>query len=603
MKQSALSPLVGFILVMGIFSGILLVVFSLLPFETWSKAFDGIAPDGRFESFTLVRFQVWLKVVRSFGVFLFLFFAGALIFPQKFHALVKTGRGWNDAFWRELKGDARVIWTEAQSGIKSRSDILIILLVVVVAVVVRMSNLFIPMEHDEAYNYNAFASFPLWYVISDYHVPNNHVLLTIVVNILTGLFGNHLWVMRIPTFIAGVYMIPAGYWLAKRLYDKETAVVSAVFIALFPILVKYSVLARGYAIIGLLTLLILSIGDYVRGNRNRFAWLILVILSALGFYTVPIMLIPFGALYAWLLMSLLFGDIESYRSKMDFIKFYLTGGVLIGLSTGILYSPILLNPSNRLFENKFIAPLGWDEYPSAIWFRLQNTWVDWVSAIPDWLVVLGVSGVLFGLVFHKRINRHKFPLQAAFVVSILSFMILRRPDMETRMWTFIAAPLLIWSAGGLIGFMKAVSACFGMDWQPDRVFSRLILTISLIYSVYIIPTIPARWQAKGSVESAVIYLKDRLQPGDTVSISPAFTPQVRYYFDLYDIPLSFLRPSVKLERAYVFVRSVNWSASAGDTLEAVAPRNNQGFLAIDPATARDILQYEDLALYECYPLP
>lgn len=589
--------------ILGLLFGALLVAISLMPYELLADAVGGIAPDGRVESFTAARFEAWAGFIRAAGISLVFLLAGILLFPQRADALFEIGRAWSGRVWKQVRADAQAFWWETRQEVGSRIEILLILFVTLMAVVIRMADLFIPMEHDEAYTYNAFASFPLWHVISDYHLPNNHVLLTIFISLLNSLFGNHLWLFRLPSLIAGACMVPAAYWLAKRLYDRETAVLSAVFVAFFPILVKYSVLVRGYVFVSLFTLWILSIGDYVRTNRNYFGWLVLAVLSALGFYAIPIMLFPFGALYLWLLMSCIAGDTESYRSTWDFLKFYLAGGISAAFLTVILYSPILLNPSNRLLGNKFIAPVGWDEYPSAIWFRLQNAWADWTSTIPNWLIVLGVAGVLLSLVFHRKINRHKVPLQVAFLLWIVFLVVARRPDMETRMWTFLAAPLLIWSAGGLVGSLKLAFSRFGQNWQFGRFFSGTVLAVSLVYTVSILPSIPARWQAKGSVENSVIVLKDRLREGDMVATSAVFVPQLRYYFELYGVPLTYLRQPEQLERAFVLVRSVDGSAAAGDTLEVVAPRNAQGQLAVDPSTADILLQFEDLTLFECFPAP
>lgn len=591
------------LVVFGLLFGVFLVIVSLLSYEVTADLIGRLAPDGRVESFTPVRFEVWTGFFRVAGIVVTLIFSAALLFPRKFGAVLDAGQDWVRGGWGQVRADAQAFWRGTRQGSGNRGEALTVLIIVLMAVVVRMADLFIPMEHDEAYTYNAFASYPLWHVVSDYHLPNNHVLLTIFVSMLNSLFGNHLWLFRIPSLIAGACMIPAAYWLAKRFYDQETAVLGAVFVAFFPILVKYSVLARGYVFVSLFTLLIFWVGDHVRTNRDRFGWLLLAVLSALGFYAVPIMLFPFGALYVWLLMSCMVGDIASYRSTWDFLKFYLVGGISAAFLTVILYSPILLNPSNRLFENSFIAPVGWDEYPAAIWFRLRNTWADWTNTIPDWLVILGVAGVLLSLVFHRKINNHKIPLQAAFLLWIIGFVIVRRPDMETRMWTFLAAPSLIWSAGGLVGSLKLMFNRFGGNWQTAKIISGAVLAVSLVYTASIVPTIPARWQAKGSVESSVVLLRDVLREGDMVSTSAAFVPQLRYYFGLYGIPLTYLRQPERFERAFVLVRSVEGSAAAGDTLEAVAPKNAQGQPAIDLSTARVLLQFDDLVLFECRPSP
>ena len=47
---------------------------------------------------------------------------------------------------------------------------------------------------------------------------------------------------------------------------------SSILVAVFPTLVKFSVFARGYIIVALITLLLFTLGDYVRVAKNRFAF-------------------------------------------------------------------------------------------------------------------------------------------------------------------------------------------------------------------------------------------------------------------------------------------------------------------------------------------
>jgi 4-amino-4-deoxy-L-arabinose transferase-like glycosyltransferase len=458
------------------------------------------------------------------------------------------------------------------------------------------------MEFDEAYLYNAFASHSLWHVITDYHVPNNHVFLTIIVNFLVHVFGNHLWLMRLPSLLAGVLMVPFGYFTARRLYGINVGILSGVFISFFPILVKYSVLIRGYAIISLLTLLIILVGDYVRENKNRFAWMVFIVFCVTGFYTVPIMLFPVGAIYIWLLLSLVVHDVYSYVTPFEFLKYYIVSGIYVVLVTSLLYIPILLNPSNHLFGNKFVAPISWDIYPSAIYLRLQETWSDWVNVIPGWFVFLGVVGLIASFVLYKRIDTHRVPLQVAFLIWILGYSLIQRPDMETRMWVFFAAPLLIWSSSGLNGLLEIVSS-YMKNWQLDKMFAIGILIVSVIFAGLLIPSIPERWAEKGSVENVVIYLKDNIREGDVVVTSNAFKAQLQYYLGLYEIPLKLLQSSSSFDRAFILVRSVGGSPDAGDTLDKVAPKGEDGSSLVNVNSSRIVQRYDDLVLYESYPVP
>ena len=77
----------------------------------------------------------------------------------------------------------------------------------------------------------------LFAAATDYHLPNNHVFHSILVYFSTRIFGIQPWAVRLPAFTAGVLLVPAAYWLAKRLYDRWTALGAALLVAWFPPLI------------------------------------------------------------------------------------------------------------------------------------------------------------------------------------------------------------------------------------------------------------------------------------------------------------------------------------------------------------------------------
>lgn len=603
MRKSTLMLFVRVILQAGALLGALLIVVSLLPYETLASLLNKLAADGKLDSFTQAGYQAFSRWSLLVGIVLIVLECTLLIWwtctREHVGKLIFRLRNFN----RLLRRDAPVLFRDFSPALMSNSDIWLVCGLVLLALVVRLANLFIPIEFDEAYTYNAFASRSLWHTITDYHMPNNHVLSTIFINIVVHLVGNQLWMLRVPSLVVGVFMIPVCYLLARRLYGKDAAALGSLFVAVFPVIVKFSVLARGYILISLCTVMIFLLGDYVRENKNRLAWLLLIVFSALGLYTIPIMLYSFGALYVWLFLAWLFGDTATYRTRFDFLKYWLAGGVTTTFLTIALYLPIFLNKSNPLAKNQFLTPVGWDAYSSLIWLKLKDTWLDWTSPIPGWMVSIGVFGLLLSLMLHHKIARQKIPTQAAFFVWMVGFIVLRRPIMEVRMWTFLAAPLLIWSAGGLMGALKMLLGHLNVKWQPSPIYSNVILVFVLVLSVSTLRTIPERWAQKGNIENAVLYLKSHLKAGDLVAASTAFRPQLQYYFVIYEIPSTYLRSSGTFDRAFVLVRSVARSANAGDTLEMVAPRTAVNVPAIDMATAKVVQQYEDLTLYESYPYP
>lgn len=603
MKKQTLILFVHFMLIINILLGVLLVGVAFISYDVLASLLNRIAIDGRLDFFTKARYQIVSGFIRPIGISLIIIAGILLNWWPTVRENISMLFSRLSSFKYLLGRDAKILIKDFSPAGKDQGDLTLISGIMFLAVAMRLANLFIPLEFDEAYTYNAFASWSLWHTISDYHMPNNHVFLTIFINILVHLFGNQQWLLRLPSFVFGILMIPACYLLAKRLYGKEAAILSTLFVAVFPVIVKFSVLARGYIIVSFCTVMIFLLGDYVRENKNRMAWLMLVGFSAMGFFTIPIMLYSFGALFVWLFLVLIFNDITSYRTKVDFIKYLLAGGVASVLLTIALYLPIFLNKSNPLDKNQFLTPLGWDVYPVVIWLKLKETWVDWTALIPGWMTFFGVLGLILSIALHNKIAKQKIPTQIPCFIWIVGFIIIRRPIMEVRMWTFLAAPLLIWSAGGLVGMVKLAFGYLDVKRQPARVFSNVILAFVLVLGMWSLWTIPERWKQRGSVENTVIYLKSHLREGDVVATSNAFKPQLKYYFLIYNIPLTYMRRTGPFDRVFVLVRSVNGSAEAGDTLELVAPRSTSDLPAINLATAQVMQQYEDITLYEGYPYP
>ncbi len=576
-----------------------MVLISIQSFVTMESLFSDISEDGHFESFTSDRFQTARGPIRWAGLCLGVF-SGFMFFRwersrEYFHRLFTAIKEFAILF----RQDAWFFFHSVRDGWarQSRVELLALGGLMLAAIVLRFSQLNAPLLADEAYTYNAFASGSLWQTVSDYHLPNNHVLLSIMINILTHLFGNHVWLIRLPTMVAGVLMVPAGYVLARKLYGRSAAFLSAALITVFPILIMYSVWARGYGIISLVTLLILIIGDDVGKNKNRFAWFLLIILSTAGFYTVPIMLFPFGALYLWLFLSWAVGDLGAYRSRLDFIGYWLTTGFASALLTVFLYVPILITDYDRFFHNQFIAPVGWNELPASLADGLRMMWLDWTSAIPGWIIMIGTAGLIASLVLHKKISRQRIPLPIAFLVWIVALIVIRRPDMNARSWLFLAAPLLIWSAGGIAGLLELISASFRRKVHLAEIVAGVVVISVFVSGVLAIPGIPARWSRKSGIETAVLYLKDNLREGDIVNASSNSLSIIRYYFNVYDIPLDYVRRSGKFQRAFLAV------SRESDSPETLAPVDGAKRPLINLATARIILQLDGLTIYECYPAP
>src|SRR3954452_7686344 len=113
------------------------------------------------------------------------------------------------------------------SGEDSRLETAALIAIVVVGVAVRLGFLSRPMQLDEAYTYNEYASKPILDGLSWYTLPNNHLLNTLLVHVSTVTFGNEPWAVRLPAFVAGVLLIPATFAMVARLCGRPPATATA----------------------------------------------------------------------------------------------------------------------------------------------------------------------------------------------------------------------------------------------------------------------------------------------------------------------------------------------------------------------------------------
>src|SRR5919206_3699501 len=105
-----------------------------------------------------------------------------------------------------------------------------------------------PMRYDEAITYNEFASRPLYYGLSFYPEPNNHLLNTLLVHLTSGLLGSEPWVLRLPALLAGILLVPATYALGGLLGSRAVGLLAASLVAASSYLIEYSTNARGYTL-------------------------------------------------------------------------------------------------------------------------------------------------------------------------------------------------------------------------------------------------------------------------------------------------------------------------------------------------------------------
>jgi hypothetical protein len=521
-------------------AGICLLALSFSAYTSLQKIAGVFAADHNAHPFTLAFYsQAVLPTRLAGGVVLLLAAAcwAARAATQRWLAALITAasrihqRYWSDAslFWRDVirAGLTRITrWEWVYLGSA-----------VLFAAACRLPLLNGPMQHDESYTVIAFASRSLWTAISDYHLPNNHVFHTILVHFSIAIFGNQPWSVRIPAFLAGILTIPAIYFLAKRLYGRRTAILAAGLASPAGVLAAYATDARGYAFIILFTLAAALLAADLVTRKNWMGWSLFILTSALGFYTIPIFLFPFGILLTWLVFETISGDaLPAYANRLTFLKYLAAAGLAVIVLTGLFYTPILAQSGVKsLFGNSFIGSSQLKEYPSRVIESVNQTWSEWMNTFPPLFGIFCLLGLAFSFFpFEKK--RYQTHLALASAVFIAAELGLHRPGLATKLWVFLFPLGIIWVSAGWAGLASRLGRAVP---DPKRfALAAALLTVTALMALNITRftrVLPAWFAPPGPNEATALEIQGLLQPGDIVITGSPADAAVMYYLEIHGV--------------------------------------------------------------------
>lgn len=518
------------------------------------------------------------------------------------HTLLSRAR-WQKAIScgaQRLAEDAAALWAWVRAVPLTRGEALALGMLVCAALLVRVVRLNAPMQYDEAYTVVAFASRPLTAVVSDYHLPNNHIFHSLLVHFAIRLVGMQPWAVRLPALFAGLLLLPAAYALARTHYNRHAALIMAGLTAYLPLLVDYSVTVRGYSLLQLLTCLLFLLGGYLLGRRSALGWALITLLAALGFYTVPVMLYPFGGVWLWLFFSAALGEAKpAYGSFWRFGICLLAFGAGTAALTALCYLPVILvSGSDALLRNPFVAPMGWDALMEALPGGVGTAWAQWVKEVPPWLTAALVAGVALSLPLHRRVCRFRLPLQVVLPLWMTAVTLAQRPQPIPKIWLSLVPLFLLWAAGGWAGALNALRGWIG----ARGVHAAVAVVLALLMLLTVLQTLPSLgdWNAKSELEQAVIYLAGRVEEGDIIIADYPIDPQVGYYARLHGIPDVHWRKYVHrpYRRAFILVDPVQ-----EQTLESVLAHRAPQTYPLDTSRLEPLLQVGGIQIYQGFAAP
>jgi hypothetical protein len=251
-----------------------------------------------------------------------------------------------------------------------------------------------PMRNDEAETFIRFVNrgfLNLFY----YPIPNNHVLHTLLVKASTLIWGISPASIRFPAYLAGIGSILLTFCLCRSL--NKSGLLASVAVSVFPYLILYSSMARGYSLLVFLTIALAFIGVQLSKKEPTVAGaMILSSIAALGMLTMPSMLFPIAGIYCWLFCLFL---LKRYAFRIILSKFVAPCSLFTIFFTIVLYTPVILasNGIESIVANKYVQSDLWPEFIRQVIPHFQATISDFFRDIPAVVVYICIALVILGI--------------------------------------------------------------------------------------------------------------------------------------------------------------------------------------------------------------
>lgn len=248
-----------------------------------------------------------------------------------------------------------------------------------------------PFHIDSMYSYLFFVDRGVAAVLFWYPEPNNHILYNLLCwpLYIAGLPAEI--VMRTPAWLCGglQWIVLVG-WLKSRL-DKQNhliicPVMAYVFLNYWQMYLGFT--GRGYLLQSMLFVMCLPIIDRLQNQpKDRMTHLLLIMVVALGFYTIPTFLYAWICLWPVLILFV-------WRNNLALFLRHL---VMTGSLVALLYLPVMIiNGPEALLANKWVARLTFSEWLAgfgAYWLDWQNE--CWGFGIGSVLTLLLTAALIF----------------------------------------------------------------------------------------------------------------------------------------------------------------------------------------------------------------
>ncbi|UCC91517.1 MAG: glycosyltransferase family 39 protein [Candidatus Aenigmatarchaeota archaeon] len=412
--------------------------------------------------------------------------------------------------------------------IKDKLHVLLFVIILILSIGFRLVYLDQPMKHDEAATFNNFASKSMFQISVDYYSSNNHIFHSIFVHLSYLLFGKDEIFIRFPAFIFGILSILSIYFLARKILDRNVALLSMLLLSVSQFFINYSSEARGYTLAVFLSILtVYFIFEALKTEKLKF-WLISAVLVSLTMYTIPSMFYFFLGISVWVIFvkAKKLSRNQKFKNPLLFL-------LLSGFITTVLYMPILIftginliSPLSNIYVSPFIVTF--DEFITKSPLYAIETIETFSLGITSYVFL--VVFVLLGYYFlYKEKSYDKLILFLSLPIITILAIIIQMVLPPIRIFIFLLPFFCMLVAKGilnLVDFVVSLRDIFS-KYQLNKILPILILIVFLIQGVS--ANLLTEKHFPHDSEEAAEWLKANLRTGDSLLVYSSEDEQIKYY--------------------------------------------------------------------------
>jgi hypothetical protein len=377
----------------------------------------------------------------------------------------------------------------------------------------------LPMRYDEAYTWYHYVLPGTDFARNTFDLPNNQILNSVLMNVSWQTFGNTLWSLRLPAFVAGALIPVFSYLAARRIYNRDAALWAAALTAVAGPIVEFSVNGRGYTLGGMFVVVCLWLAARMLDTRGLWEIPAFAVSAGLAVWAVPTMAYGLGAIGVWSGATAALGV---RRSAWPLVRLAVAAA-LAALVGWLLYKPTFGDPAWTFAG----LPPTWHSRRDT----LKMAWDFWMRTTPFPLPTLFAFAGLASLVLDRRRYGLRVPLCLAIgVVAVIPLFVGQIPPYG-RSW-FAMLPLCAIAISGVLAILTNVVV--SRVGRPALVTAGLPVLIACAMSADLMITGQQGSEEFPSSDNHIVnVVRDQLHAKEVLMDPVSFSVGVTWYFDRF----------------------------------------------------------------------